>query len=116
MAVSRFEDKTGKGWYTGKIGVGKTPVQYDHYGCSGNLATPASAAPAAGTVEVTGSTVHVRPGPGAGNPVLGTVRRGDRLPIPGESGNWFDLKTAEAGKAIWIRSMQSAVEQVDWVN
>jgi len=68
LAVSRFEDKTGKGWYTGKIGVGKTPVQYDHYGCSSNLATPASAASAAGTVEVTGSTVHVRPGPGAGNP------------------------------------------------
>jgi hypothetical protein len=47
---------------------------------------------AAGTVEVTGSTVNLRSGPGTGNPVLGTVRRGDRLPIPGESGNWFQIR------------------------
>jgi curli biogenesis system outer membrane secretion channel CsgG len=81
--------------------VGKTPVQYYHYGTGSNLATPTSAAPAGATVEVTGSTVNVRSGPGTGNPVLGTVRRGDRLPILGESGSWYQIRLPD-GREGWI--------------
>jgi uncharacterized protein YgiM (DUF1202 family) len=33
--------------------------------------------------------------------VLGTVRRGDRLPILGESGNWFQIRLPD-GREGWI--------------
>ena len=79
-----------------------TPAQYYHHG--GNAAvTPTSMAPAGGggTVEVTGTTVNVRSGPGTSHGILGSVRRGDRLAVLGESGNWFQVRMPD-GRTGWI--------------
>ncbi|MBW2305806.1 MAG: SH3 domain-containing protein [Deltaproteobacteria bacterium] len=93
--------------------VSKTPAQYYHYGQGGAAVRPAAAtsaptppappAPRAQdpTVEVMGTTVNIRSGPGTNHGIIGSVRRGDRLTLLGESGNWFQVRLPD-GKEGWI--------------
>lgn len=79
----------------------QTPAQYYHHG--GNApATNTSMSPQGGaTVEVTGSTVNIRSGPGTSHGIIGSVRRGDRLSLLGESGNWYQIRLPD-GREGWI--------------
>jgi curli biogenesis system outer membrane secretion channel CsgG len=110
--------------------VSKTPAQYYHYTPGGGAAkpaakpaaaTPAPAPPAAATpapappasstpatpqaqeslVEVTGTSVNLRSGPATNYPVVGNAKRGDKLPLVGESGDWFQVRLPD-GKDGWI--------------
>ncbi len=94
----------------------KTPAQYYHYGKGGAAVRPAAAAPAPApsappapatpqaeenTVEVMGSSVNIRSGPGTNYGIIGSVKRGERLVLLGESGNWFQVRMPD-GKEGWI--------------
>ena len=46
-----------------------------------------------------GSTVNLRSGAGTGHSVVGQYRRGTRLEILGESGNWYSVRIAGADRA-----------------
>jgi len=79
--------------------VSKTPAQYYHFGSGGTAVQPTSATPASTgpqsqepSVQVTGSSVNIRSGPGTSHDIIGSVRRGDRLVLLGESGNWFQVR------------------------
>ena len=79
----------------------KTPAHYYHYGTGTPSPTSAGPSPQGPTVEVIGSRVNVRSGPGTGNAILGTVQAGDRLSLLGESGNWFQIRLPD-GRQGWI--------------
>jgi len=91
--------------------VSRTPAQYYHYGAGGRSSTPPPAAtpaavqsaPAAegNMVEVTGSSVNIRSGPGTNYGIIISVKQGDRLPLLGESGNWFQVRLPD-GREGWI--------------
>jgi curli biogenesis system outer membrane secretion channel CsgG len=97
--------------------VSRTPAQYYHYqqqgarGAAPAAAAPSSvpsapAAPAASKaegsmVEVTGTSVNIRSGPGTNHSVIGSVRRGDQLTLLGESGDWFQVRLPD-GREGWI--------------
>jgi len=79
--------------------VSKTPATYYHYGSGGKAVQPASSTPASTTpsaqgptVEVIGSSVNIRSGPGSSHSIIGSVKRGDQLVLLGESGNWFQVR------------------------
>jgi curli biogenesis system outer membrane secretion channel CsgG len=79
--------------------VSKTPVAYYHFGSGGTAVQPTSLTPASTTpptqgptVEITGSSVNIRSGPGTSHNIVGSVKRGDRLDLLGESGNWFQVR------------------------
>ena len=81
--------------------VGRTPVQYYHYGTGVQTPTPTSMAPQGAAVEVIGTTVNVRSGPGTSHAILGSVKRGERLALLGESGSWFQIRLPD-GRVGWI--------------
>ena len=75
--------------------VSKTPAQYYHFGSGGAAVQPTSATPASTgepSVQVTGSSVNIRSGPGTSHDIIDSVKRGDRLVLLGESGNWFQVR------------------------
>jgi curli biogenesis system outer membrane secretion channel CsgG len=79
--------------------VGKTPAAYYHFSPGGTAVQPASVAPASTappaqgpTVEIIGSSVNIRSGPGTSHDIIGNAKSGDRLDLLGESGNWFQVR------------------------
>ena len=75
--------------------VSKTPVHYYHFGSGGAAVQPTSATPASTgepSVQLTGSSVNIRSGPGTSHDIIDSVKRGDRLILLGESGNWFQVR------------------------
>jgi curli biogenesis system outer membrane secretion channel CsgG len=66
-------------------------------------APPAPATPQAqeSLVEVTGTSVNLRSGPGTNYSIVGSAKMGDKLPLLGESGDWFQVRLPD-GKDGWI--------------
>lgn len=62
--------------------------------------TPAPAVEPA-TVTVTARSLNVRSSPGTDAAVVGRARRGDRLEVIGESGEWLEVRAA-ASLAGWV--------------
>jgi N-acetylmuramoyl-L-alanine amidase len=64
---------------------------------------------------VQGDVVNLRSGPGWSSPgvpahlVVGQVRRGERLPVVGKSGDWVQVRRAD-GQAAWIAGQLVRVE------
>jgi hypothetical protein len=88
--------------------VSKTPAKYYHYSPVGTAVRPTSLTPTSTaplsqepSVQVTGSSVNIRSGPGTGHNIVDSVNRGDRLILLGESGNWFQVRLPN-GKEGWI--------------
>lgn len=97
--------------------VSRTPAQYYHYqqqgvrGAAPAVPAPRAVAPAppaptapkaeGSTVEVTGTTVNIRSGPGTNYGIVSSARRGDRLTLLGESGDWFQVRLPD-GREGWI--------------
>jgi uncharacterized protein YgiM (DUF1202 family) len=81
-----------------KFIVSRTPAKYYHFGSGPTSATPASQGP---SVQVTGSSVNIRSGPGTGHSIIGSVKHGDRLVLLGESGNWFQVRLS-IGEEGWV--------------
>jgi curli biogenesis system outer membrane secretion channel CsgG len=88
--------------------VSKTPAKYYHFGSGGTAAQPTSVTPASTapqsqepSVQVTGTSVNIRSGPGTGHGIIGSVKHGDRLVLLGESGNWFQVRMPN-GQEGWI--------------
>lgn len=88
--------------------VGKTPAKYYHYGPGGTAVRPTSLTPTSTaplsqepSVQVTGSSVNIRSGPGTSHSIVDSVNRGDRLILLSESGNWFQVRLPN-GKEGWI--------------
>ena len=59
--------------------------------------------PAVQQIEVTGSVVNLRQGPGTDHPVVGQVTRGTRLPVLSSSQGWYQV-TAPNGVPAYIAS------------
>ncbi|MBE3587050.1 MAG: N-acetylmuramoyl-L-alanine amidase [Thermoanaerobacteraceae bacterium] len=57
--------------------------------------------PAGTRVEVTGSVVNVRSGPGVDHEILARVSRGDRLPVLGKVPEWYQVQLPGGAKG-WI--------------
>jgi curli biogenesis system outer membrane secretion channel CsgG len=87
--------------------VDKTPAHYYHFDQSGAAVQPTSLTPTAtprqlgSSMQVTGSSVNVRSGPGTTHGIVTSVKRGDRLTFLGESGNWYQVRLPN-GKEGWI--------------
>ena len=65
---------------------------------------PAAAAPAWDMVEVTGSVVNLRGGPGTEFTVLGQVVRGDSLQVTGGTEDWYRVYVPDLSLFAWIYS------------
>lgn len=65
---------------------------------------PAAAAPAWDTVEVTGSVVNLRAGPGTEFTVLGQAVRGDTLQVTGGTDEWYRVYVPGKSLFAWIYS------------
>jgi len=88
--------------------MNKTPAKYYHYDSGGTAVRPTSLTPTSTaplsqepSMQVTGSSVNIRSGPGTGHSVVCSVKRGDRLIFLGESGNWTRVRLPD-GKEGWI--------------
>ncbi|MBM7855452.1 N-acetylmuramoyl-L-alanine amidase [Desulfohalotomaculum tongense] len=72
------------------------------------LKTAAAEAAAAKTAVVTGKYVNLRGGPGTNYPVKGRVNKGDKLPVLGQKGDWYKVKSG--GQAVWLAGWLVRVE------
>jgi N-acetylmuramoyl-L-alanine amidase len=96
----------GTGWIAGwLVTVKDTPGQT---GGSTQPAQPPAGSqtpPAAGSTEkiavVNGSVVNVRSGPGTSSSIIGTVVKGNSLPLLGQSGDWCQVKLPN-GSSGWV--------------
>jgi curli biogenesis system outer membrane secretion channel CsgG len=119
IAVSRFTDKTGKGWWTGQIGDGMADMlttalfntnrfivlerqtlqdvlAEQDLGASGRIrqdtAAPYNAFSPPKTIYVTANTVNVRADAGTNFIVVGKVKKGDTITALGKKGSWFHVR------------------------
>lgn len=60
----------------------------------------------AGDALITGSTVNVRSGPGLSYSVLDALKKGDKVTIVSQSGDWFEIESG--GGTGWIASWLTA--------
>ncbi|MDN7245847.1 SH3 domain-containing protein [Planococcus shenhongbingii] len=99
---------------------------------SGLFPAPAAdeALAATGNVEITGSTVNIRSGPGLSYSVSGSLAKGEKVSVVSQSGDWLEVKadgeqgwiaswlaaSAEAGNAEAEVAGKTAVSAVDRLN
>lgn len=100
------------GWYKIQLSGGSGWVA----GWLVNIETPPPQNPPPATsggklAVVSGSFVNIRSGPGTNNAILTQVSQGDKLPVAGQSGDWYNV-TLPSGGTGWIAGWLVSIQEI----
>ncbi|GAB6179779.1 N-acetylmuramoyl-L-alanine amidase [Desulfotomaculum defluvii] len=93
-------------WAAGWLVSLKTTSPIDN---TTNGSTPTTGQTSTKIAVVTGDTLNVRSGPGTTNSIVGTMKKGDRLTLLGQSGDWYKIQgtTTTGWVASWLVAIQN---------